>query len=60
MASTELKNDFLTRQINIKREEMLDSALLYGMDSKETLKLSQELDILINLYIKRESKAKIA
>lgn len=54
------KVDKLTLEINSKRQEMFDSAKSYGMDSVETLKVSQELDILINQYISIDNNFNIA
>jgi stage 0 sporulation regulatory protein len=38
--------------IEKKRQQMIELALTYGFTAKETLQCSQELDELINLYVK--------
>lgn len=44
--------------MNSKIEEMritlIETAQKYGMNSKETIQCSQELDILLNTWIKEE------
>ncbi|MDL4840995.1 aspartyl-phosphate phosphatase Spo0E family protein [Aquibacillus rhizosphaerae] len=45
------KRILLTR-INSKRNEMVKVGLLKGLTSKETIKCSQELDQLLNMYQK--------
>lgn len=40
----------LTHQIEVKRYQMVQAADVYGYCSKETLRYSQELDQLMNLY----------
>ncbi|WP_412766288.1 aspartyl-phosphate phosphatase Spo0E family protein [Sutcliffiella cohnii] len=39
-----------------KRRQMMDVANLKGMSSSETVKISQELDRLINLYFLSPNK----
>ncbi|MBB5325078.1 hypothetical protein HNQ34_002177 [Anoxybacillus tepidamans] len=38
--------------IEEKRQQMIKLALTYGFTAKETLQCSQELDMLINQYVK--------
>ena len=40
----------LERIIEKKREKMMNLATKYGFHAKETIRCSQELDELINLY----------
>ncbi|WP_404450164.1 aspartyl-phosphate phosphatase Spo0E family protein [Sutcliffiella horikoshii] len=40
----------LLEKIEKKRTELIDIVAKYGMSSSKTLKLSQELDILLNKY----------
>ncbi|OIJ19226.1 hypothetical protein BKP45_13790 [Anaerobacillus alkalidiazotrophicus] len=42
----------LIEKIEEKRREMLQISLNYGISSKQTIKCSQELDDLLNLYDK--------
>jgi len=49
----------LEKQIIEKRQEMLDSALEYGMESVETLNISKELDLLINQSLKEQLKYRV-
>ena len=46
----------LNKVIENKRKKMIDSAKKYGMNSKITIKHSQELDKLINLYLRTTKK----
>ena len=48
--------EHLGLKIREKRQEMLDRALEYGIESDETLSVSQELDILINKSLKKQVK----
>ncbi|MGP4082843.1 aspartyl-phosphate phosphatase Spo0E family protein [Bacillus sp. Marseille-Q3570] len=41
----------LVHTIERKREQMLETARVYGMSSSETLKCSQELDKLLQLHL---------
>ncbi|MBU9713150.1 aspartyl-phosphate phosphatase Spo0E family protein [Evansella tamaricis] len=41
---------YLIRQMEAKRIQMIHSANEYGLTSKETVRYSQELDHLMNLY----------
>ncbi len=41
----------IEQQIDLKREEMLKTAKIYGMRSEKTLKISEELDQLIIMYL---------
>jgi stage 0 sporulation regulatory protein len=38
--------------IELKRKKMIDLALKHGYTAKETVQCSQELDMLLNLYMK--------
>ncbi len=40
----------LENQIELKRAELINIALKYGLTSKNTIKYSQELDNLLNEY----------
>ncbi|CAG9621852.1 aspartyl-phosphate phosphatase Spo0E family protein [Sutcliffiella rhizosphaerae] len=40
----------LINLIELKRAELIDIVAKYGMSSSKTLKLSQELDTLLNKY----------
>ncbi|MGG2066557.1 MULTISPECIES: aspartyl-phosphate phosphatase Spo0E family protein [unclassified Bacillus (in: firmicutes)] len=42
--------DKLLRDINVKREEMIHLGLINGLNSLETIQVSQELDMLIMKY----------
>jgi hypothetical protein len=42
--------DKLLRDINVKREEMIHLGLVNGLNSIETIQVSQELDMLIMKY----------
>lgn len=46
----------LLHYINRKREEMIEIGMAEGMSSKRTIKCSQELDCLLNLYMKSPLK----
>lgn len=37
-------------KIEGKRNDMLNAAIIYGLNSEKTIKLSQELDDLLNTY----------
>ncbi|MCZ0755375.1 aspartyl-phosphate phosphatase Spo0E family protein [Anoxybacillus sp. J5B_2022] len=39
--------------IEEKRQQMIEMALTYGFTAKETIQCSQELDELINQYVKK-------
>ncbi|TFJ91768.1 aspartyl-phosphate phosphatase Spo0E family protein [Lentibacillus salicampi] len=39
--------------ISVKRREMIDLGMRYGLTDKRTLECSQELDNLLNLYKNR-------
>ncbi|WP_408010796.1 aspartyl-phosphate phosphatase Spo0E family protein [Pseudalkalibacillus sp. A8] len=41
----------LVHTIERKREQMLETAKIYGMSSNETIKCSQELDKLLQLHL---------
>lgn len=45
----------LLNQIDKKKKKMVEVASITGMDSYQTLKCSQELDILLNLHMKHFS-----
>ncbi|MDQ0246358.1 hypothetical protein J2S09_003962 [Bacillus fengqiuensis] len=42
--------------IDMKREELIHLGINYGFLDKKTIKCSQDLDELINLYIQRQRK----
>jgi stage 0 sporulation regulatory protein len=44
--------NMLEMAIELKRKKMIDLALKHGYTAKETVKCSQELDMLLNLYMK--------
>lgn len=46
----ELRKEKLFIEIIIKRQKMIEMAQVNGMNSKETIELSQELDKLLNKY----------
>jgi hypothetical protein len=46
----------LLNQIDKKKKKMVEVASITGMDSYQTLKCSQELDILLNLHMKHFSQ----
>jgi hypothetical protein len=48
--------DKLLLEIKCKREEMIEAGLNYGFDSMETIRASQELDILIVKYQRCKEK----
>ncbi|ADU29651.1 Sporulation stage 0, Spo0E-like regulatory phosphatase [Evansella cellulosilytica DSM 2522] len=41
---------YLKRQMEVKRRQMIRSAKDHGFTSKETIRYSQELDHLMNVY----------
>lgn len=50
--------DKLLRDIDVKREEMIHLGLINGLNSLETIQVSQELDMLIMKYQRyKEGKA---
>ncbi len=49
-------DEHLGIKIKEKRKEMLDRALEYGIESDETLTVSQELDLLINQSLQQQIK----
>ncbi|WP_404452586.1 aspartyl-phosphate phosphatase Spo0E family protein [Virgibacillus necropolis] len=46
----------LLQYINKKRQVMIKIGMIQGMTSKEAIKCSQELDYLLNLYMKASLK----
>jgi stage 0 sporulation regulatory protein len=42
----------LLAKIEEKRNDMLNMAIIYGLNSQKTIQLSQELDELLNTYNK--------
>ncbi|ABS21384.1 Spo0E family sporulation regulatory protein-aspartic acid phosphatase [Bacillus cytotoxicus] len=46
----------LSRDIHMKREEMIHLGLTYGLTNKETVQVSQELDKLIVKYQRYKEK----
>lgn len=46
----------LLNQIDKKKKKMVEVASSTGMNSTQTLKCSQELDVLINLHMKHFSQ----
>jgi hypothetical protein len=51
-----LEDALLFTRIQQKRKKMLEVAGNFGLNSNQTLTASQELDELINVYVKRNSK----
>jgi hypothetical protein len=51
-----LEDALLFTRIQQKRRKMLEVAGNFGLNSNQTLTASQELDELINVYVKRNSK----
>ncbi|KGX83629.1 aspartyl-phosphate phosphatase Spo0E family protein [Pontibacillus marinus] len=49
-------DELLGIKIKEKRKEMLDRAMEYGLESDETLNVSQELDLLINQSLQKQIK----
>ncbi|WP_404453625.1 aspartyl-phosphate phosphatase Spo0E family protein [Virgibacillus necropolis] len=47
----------LLKHINKKRQVMIRIGMVDGMTSKEAIKCSQELDYLLNLYMKISLKS---
>ncbi|MGM9931905.1 MULTISPECIES: aspartyl-phosphate phosphatase Spo0E family protein [Bacillaceae] len=45
-----MDRELLENQIELKRAELINIALKYGLTSKNTIKYSQELDNLLNEY----------
>jgi hypothetical protein len=43
-------NNSLEEKIEEKRRELVDSIISYGVSSPEVLKISEELDEIINTY----------
>lgn len=50
--------DYLLRQMEVKREQMVEAAQLHGFTSIETVTYSQELDRLMNIYFRLFGKRK--
>lgn len=44
--------------ISAKQEQMLNIGKQYGLCHHETVKCSQELDVLLNLYMKEKGKSR--
>ncbi|WP_236561243.1 aspartyl-phosphate phosphatase Spo0E family protein [Pontibacillus sp. HMF3514] len=49
-------DEHLGIKIREKRKEMLDRAMEFGIESDETLTVSQELDLLINQSLHKQIK----
>ncbi|WP_035321816.1 aspartyl-phosphate phosphatase Spo0E family protein [Peribacillus kribbensis] len=49
MDSTEIKN--MQKLIQLKRQDMMNSARVHGLTHLQTIQYSQELDELINVYL---------
>lgn len=47
-------NDILLKEIEKLRDKMIEVVFDKGMTSKESLKISQELDRLLNIYHKNK------
>ncbi|WP_257349046.1 aspartyl-phosphate phosphatase Spo0E family protein [Pseudalkalibacillus decolorationis] len=47
----------LSNAIENKRNQMFETAKRFGMSSKQTLKCSQELDLLIQLHQSEQSRS---
>lgn len=45
-----MDRDQLETKIESKRAELVNTAMKYGLSSKNTIRYSQELDILLNEY----------
>ena len=46
-------------EIHIKRVEMMELAQQFGINGEETVRSSQELDVLINEYLMMQQKSGI-
>lgn len=57
--NTDMKKLAMEEEINEKRQEMIAIALKYGLTNEKTLKSSQELDSLLNKYMRFFRRAKI-
>ncbi|BBW97188.1 Spo0E family sporulation regulatory protein-aspartic acid phosphatase [Geobacillus icigianus] len=44
--------------IEEKRQQMIELALTYGLTAKETIECSQQLDQLINEYLRQTGESK--
>jgi hypothetical protein len=53
-----MRPEQLADAIQLKRDEMIAIGLSKGLRSEETLKCSQELDRLLNMYVLITSKKK--
>ncbi|MFC0189669.1 aspartyl-phosphate phosphatase Spo0E family protein [Fictibacillus aquaticus] len=53
MATLEATKSTLQKDIGLKKDELLKLAALRGFTNKDTVKCSQELDQLLNVYQKR-------
>lgn len=42
----------LTKAISLKKKEMIDLGMKYGLADKRTIKCSQQLDDLINVHVR--------
>ncbi|MRG85591.1 aspartyl-phosphate phosphatase Spo0E family protein [Salinibacillus xinjiangensis] len=58
LTTEDMRNEYLYEAIVEKREEMHDMADDFGIESAKTLSVSQELDNLINLYIRDKLEEK--
>ncbi|SET92892.1 Spo0E like sporulation regulatory protein [Salinibacillus kushneri] len=58
MGNSVQEKEVLYEEILEKREKMLEIADDHGISSKKTLTVSQELDKLLNRYIKSKLKEK--
>mgnify|MGYP005749865961 CR=1 FL=1 len=52
-------DEMLALQIELKRQEMFHIASQFGFTAKETVKCSQELDLLLNKQLNNRKKFKL-
>lgn len=45
----------LLELINKKRDQMIELGVTKGLNDEETIKCSQSLDVLLNIYCKQQS-----
>ncbi|WP_246942061.1 Spo0E family sporulation regulatory protein-aspartic acid phosphatase [Bacillus pinisoli] len=45
-----MRKEFLAEAIQVKRDEMIHIGITKGLRNEETIRCSQELDELLNLY----------
>ncbi|WP_174616051.1 aspartyl-phosphate phosphatase Spo0E family protein [Virgibacillus ihumii] len=44
----------LSTAVSAKKQEMIELGLKYGLTDERTIKCSQQLDVLLNIYVDNE------